>query len=275
MWLTAAVLSFGLLGADPQGAAPQPEVKPEAKADAQPEAKAPAKEAAPNRVRAMGPRHVQPRHHAHQENGRIWVSRPFIGPGPSHPVLNCENPGPAAYGAHEGDRSRVVVRVGQQLITISPWERIGTEGLHWLERERVAWLRANGYCGGVRTFRNDAFAPAHHPAQPMHAPPHAGGGMMEEDFLTVQPALHQLHIQPRATIRLPADAPRFRGRMQVWRPAYSPTVRASYSVCWERPGVSTVRGEASDGSVIRVLPLAEQTVTAAKVAGTQVASAVK
>ena len=112
MWLTAAVLSFGLLGADPQGAAPQPEVKPEAKADAQPEAKAPAKEAAPNRVRAMGPRHVQPRHHAHQENGRIWVSRPFIGPGPSHPVLNCENPGPAAYGAHEGDRSRVVVRVG-------------------------------------------------------------------------------------------------------------------------------------------------------------------
>ncbi|MFO0831812.1 MAG: hypothetical protein U0637_08195 [Phycisphaerales bacterium] len=200
-------------------------------------------------------------------NGRDWVSRPMIGPGPTRPVHSCENPGPAAYGAGEFDHQRIVVRVGQQLITISPWQRIEMPGLHWLERERILWLKAHNYCSGVRTFRNDAYYRPE-PERPGHGPWHdpgherpvrerpadapAGGGMLGDDVVTMAGSPAPARIEPRAVIRLPDDAPRFRGRMRVMAPRVE-----TYQVCSERPGVATVRGEWSDGSVIRVLPKAD------------------
>jgi hypothetical protein len=61
-------------------------------------------------------------------------------------------------------------------------------------------------------------------------------------------------IQPRATIRLPDDAPRFRKRMQVFAPSAPRTERYLGQSCSNETRVLTVRGESSDGTLIRVLP---------------------
>lgn len=203
------------------------------------------------------------------KNGRTWNGRSFIGPGPSGHQRSCEVPGPAAYGASGCDQQRIVVRVGQQLITISPWQRIEMPGLHWLERERILWLKAHNYASGVRTFRNDAYsggdcgdgcgsgcssgccaqgAPAAAPQQ------QTGTDAAAEEVVTMRgtPALAPVRIEPRATIRLPDDAPRFRSKMRVMAPNVNAYVASN-----DRPGVTTVRGEWTSGTVIKVLPIAK------------------
>lgn len=203
------------------------------------------------------------------KNGRTWNGRSFIGPGPSHHKQSCEVPGPAAYGASGCDQQRVVVRVGQQLITISPWQRIEMPGLHWLERERILWLKAHNYASGVRTFRNDAYsggncgdgcgsgctsgccaqgAPAAAPQQ------QTGTDTGAEEIVTMRgtPAVTPVRIEPRATIRLPDDAPRFRSKMRVMAPNVNAYVASN-----DRQGVTTVRGEWTSGTVIKVLPIAK------------------
>lgn len=203
------------------------------------------------------------------KNGRSWNGQAFIGPGPSHHRQSCEVPGPAAYGASGCDQQRVVVRVGQQLITISPWQRIEMPGLHWLERERILWLKAHNYASGVRTFRNDAYsggdcgdgcgsgctsgccaqgAPAAAPQQ------QTGADAGAEEIVTMRgtPAVTPVRIEPRATIRLPDDAPRFRSKMRVMAPNVNAYVASN-----DRQGVTTVRGEWTSGTVIKVLPIAK------------------
>ncbi len=196
------------------------------------------------------------------KNGRPWASRAIIGPDSPPAGGLCEVPGPASYGAPEWDHQRIAVVVGQQMITISPWQRIEMPGLHWLECERILWLKAHNYCSGVRTFRNDAYqAPGHDwpmhegvlppPPPPPVPAPGGQGGMLDDEVVTMRGTAAPTRIEPRAVIRLPDDAPRFRSKMRVMAPA----IRA-YQVCCDQPGVQTVRGEWSDGSVIQVLPKA-------------------
>ncbi len=272
MFLAAAVVSLSSFAPQSQPVEPAAQTeKPAAEvqqADGAPNAERPAR--ARGMMRApMGPR---PMHRV--SNGREWVSRPMIGPGPSPRPMSCDNPGPAAYGADEFDHSRFAVKVDQQIVFYSPWERITTPGLYKAERARGLWLEQHGYVAGVRTFRNDAFAPRPRPmmrdAAP--APMHRDGGMMDEtEMVTARPVGNDLRIEPRAVIRLPADAPRFRGKMRVMR-----ATAQSVAVCTNSPGVDTVRGEASGGGVIRVLPAATEVVNAeSPKAETSVASAAK
>jgi hypothetical protein len=197
------------------------------------------------------------------QNGRPWVSRGIIGPEYQRSHRSCEVPGPSVYGAPEWDHQRIAVRVGQQVIFISPWQRIEMPGLHWLERERILWLKAHNYASGVRTFRNDAYdvpEPMHRPvrehAAPLMPPAPRDGGMLEgeEEVVTMRGTPAPARIEPRATIRLPDDAPRFRAKMRVM----APRVNAVIATGEARDGVTTVRGEWSNGTVIRVLPVAKQ-----------------
>lgn len=122
-------------------------------------------------------------------NGRLWISVPVIG-GMSGPWPRGHgNPGPHAYGASWDHAAVVYARVGTQVIALDPWTALGSEGLGHLERARQAWLKERGYVGGVRTFVNDAVI---------------WGDRQVAAAIT-----------PRATIEVPADAPRHRSRMQV------------------------------------------------------------
>lgn len=186
-------------------------------------------------------------------NGREWVS--------SHD--SCCHSGASAYGVHDDDDTRILVRVGNVQVGISPWKRIDAFGLRHLEDARNRWLHAHGFTGGVRTFRNDAYAPAH-----QHA--HAEGGLVRlpaaDDRLEVRALPIRESIQPRATITLPVETPRFRQRMRVdagsncAAPVIVVRRRAAFAnqiadCAWRgNAGVATIRGEASASGVIRVLP---------------------
>jgi hypothetical protein len=188
-------------------------------------------------------------------NGREWVS--------SHD--SCCPSGASAYGVHDDDDTRILVRVGNVQVGISPWKRIDAFGLRHLEDARNRWLHAHGFTGGVRTFRNDAYAPAHD-----HAHAHAEGEFSRlpaaDERLEVRASPARETIQPRATITLPVETPRFRQRMRVDSGnCASPVIvvrrRAPFAnqiadCDWRgNSGVITVRGEASaSAGVIRVLP---------------------
>ena len=65
-----------------------------------------------------------------------------------------QNPGRLAYGAADADNTQVRARVGNVVVTISPWEKIDAEGLTNLERARQQWLKERGYTQSVRSFTN-------------------------------------------------------------------------------------------------------------------------
>ena len=65
-----------------------------------------------------------------------------------------ENPGRLAYGAEGACDERVHLRVYNQYVSISPWQRVEGEGWSNFEAARQQWLAERGYTGGVRTFVN-------------------------------------------------------------------------------------------------------------------------
>lgn len=131
-------------------------------------------------------------------NGREWIGRPIIGPRTSEWPLDWAAPGPAAYGADEFDGSSVYALVGQTVVAFSPWEAFEGIGLQHLEAARQDWLREQGFTGGVRTFRNEAY-----------------NGR-------TRIAAHK--IEPRATIQLGPEITKFKSRMQVRSPMKSDSI---------------------------------------------------
>lgn len=128
------------------------------------------------------------------QNGMLWSVRPILGAIPNGPYpVYTGNPGAEKYGAYGDDDHTVWVKVGGICVTISPWDRITATGLENFEQVRGAWLRENGYLGGVRTVVNDLY---HYGPQ--------GGAVASKEM-----------PKPVMTIDVPEDMPRFRSRMQV------------------------------------------------------------
>jgi hypothetical protein len=179
------------------------------------------------------------------ENGRVWVGRSIIGPGPSPQRVHCEVPGPAAFGVRADDRTTILVQLGTIKVGISPWQRLEGRANRRLEDARNQWLYEAGYTTGVRTFVNDAYAVAPQAvtrdlqptdqaltfSQPEHAQPVRG-----------------VEIQPRATIRIPADAPRFRKRMHVQR--CEPAIIVASCEGQDQVRTVTGRGNASAPTIV-------------------------
>lgn len=97
-----------------------------------------------------------------------------------------ENPGKVSYGAANAGRDHVLVKVGPQVVRISPWQHVEGEGWSNFERARNQWLAERGYTGGVRTFVN--------PAR-LRAMTQQGAAASAQAARTEQP-------KPSATIRL-------------------------------------------------------------------------
>ena len=135
-------------------------------------------------------------------NGRLWVGESIIGGAPERYPVAWGDPGPTAYGADDRDFSCVYAKVGEVVSSLSPWEYVQGRGARSLEASRAKWLRDNGYTGGVRTFVNDLYLMRHDD----------DSGMMASAEDAAKPAGLP---QPRATIQLPLDQPRFKARMQV------------------------------------------------------------
>lgn len=148
-------------------------------------------------------------------NGRMWVTRPIIG-GMDAWAVDEGAPGASAYGAFDRQDTDVQVRVLHTVIGVNAWESIDKPGLAHLEQARQFWLREQGYTGGVRTFVNDAVL-WNHPQ----------GRETREAAATPRPAVNPLiepagEIQPRATIRVPAEWPRtHRIRVEATAPGAS------------------------------------------------------
>jgi hypothetical protein len=134
-------------------------------------------------------------------NGRLWVSRPLIGPEPGPILPHFGPPGPDHYGAVDNPYAGVPVRVGHIVVTVSAWERIDKPGMQRFEDARQFWLRENNYTGGVRTFVNDLhlWIPPEPRAMRSDEDPGTAGGIPE----------------PRATIRVPEGTPRQRRPLRV------------------------------------------------------------
>lgn len=140
-------------------------------------------------------------------NGRLWISRPIIGGMAEDYPLAWGDPGPAAYGADEYDGSTVHATIGQTDVAFSPWEHVQGRGNKSLAMSRNKWLRDHGCTGGVRTFVNDLFS---------HYYTTSGQRVsMAQAEAQDPPQQEQGGVQPRATIHIPLDQPRFRSRMQV------------------------------------------------------------
>ncbi|VAX42618.1 hypothetical protein MNBD_PLANCTO03-962 [hydrothermal vent metagenome] len=97
------------------------------------------------------------------------------------------NPGKLAYGAADAHHSKVKVKVGSLVVSLSPWQQIEGEGWANFERGRQQWLAEHGYTGGVRTFVSPARVRAIQAAQASGA--HASESKSES-------------CEPSATIRL-------------------------------------------------------------------------
>ncbi len=210
-----------------------------------------------------------PTGHAPQ-NGRLWQSKNvFIGPGPSpsHLSANCEEPGPTAFGLSANDRTTILVQVGTVKVGISPWQRLEGRANRRYEDARLNWLYERGYTTGVRTFVNDAYA------QPPAAAATRDLQPLDDAYtLNTQPAANQPvrfeDIQPRATIRIPADAPRFRKRMHV-QSHCQPVV---YIACNGERQVQTITGRGNSYEPTRVIT-SQPVVAAPAPAPTTVATA--
>ena len=133
-------------------------------------------------------------------NGRLWIGDINIGPVNQSWPMAFGDPGPASYGAAGHESDRVFAKIGHTAVGISPWTAINCEGLHDLEYARNTWLAERGFVGGVRTFINDLYL-----AQYMGE--------------SAAPAKVGTKIQPRGTIQLPEDMPRFKSREQVMHEA--------------------------------------------------------
>jgi hypothetical protein len=132
---------------------------------------------------------------------RVWIgrtarSREGDGGSPRSP-LDWRSPGPAAYGAAEDDASVAYIRVGHNIVAISPWER---QSFSRLEEGRRQWLDEHGYTGGVRTFVSDESIRLVR-----------SEGMREP--LASKPA--RAEPEPRLIIELPEDMPRQKSRLRV------------------------------------------------------------
>jgi len=134
-------------------------------------------------------------------NGRVWIGRTARsreGAAPEY-ALDWRRPGPAAYGAAEDDSSTAYIRIGHNIVGISPWE---TQSFSRLEEGRRQWLDERGFTGGVRTFVSDA------------ALRQAGSGEgVDASPVAVRPAATD--PEPLIIIELPEDQPRQKSRMRV------------------------------------------------------------
>jgi hypothetical protein len=174
-------------------------------------------------------------------NNREWVSRGVT----RHyaPALHWGGPGPAHYGAHEYDFSRVYVRRGAAMIVVSPWVSLDSNGMRQVERARIEWLREMGYVGGVRTFRN-------------WRADMDGDGVIDreqdrereevvDDQTRARPrSIDELRpgidFHPAATIRVPDHIRRARPRFQVIRPVEAPETVAQIETPKVQPEVEPV-----------------------------------
>jgi len=205
----------------------------------------------PGQVRVLGTYSTNHAEFHGQENGKLWHSRALIGPEPTPRAINHEVPGPLAYGAPEDDRTVILVRVGMTSFGISPWQRIEGRALRRLEDARLKWLNDNGYGSGVRTFVNDAFAPRHeHAVADLQQLPAA-----EAQLVEAAPA-NARDIQPRATIRIPADTPRFRKRMEVQRKTSQPSIVVASATSTGSVQVSSITGRGNSFTPTLVVPKA-------------------
>ncbi len=163
-------------------------------------------------------------------NGRLWVSRPRMG-GLEVWARDSGSPGAEAYGAFGLEDASFTARIDGLFkhtpvlaFEISPWQHIDAHDpspysnpysratrivAGRLEEQRQKWLRDQGFTDGVRTFMNDATVWG------VHAGEEAEARIPE----------------PAATIQLPPDMPRNKGRLRVdAEPAAAPapeTLRAA------------------------------------------------
>jgi hypothetical protein len=143
-------------------------------------------------------------------NGKVWIGRPLIGGVDTGDKATSHA---SEYGAYDERTGRVYISVPglfpfqTSIVTaIDPWQKQNDRSTvrnDWsnpysnahnkladrLEEARQAWLKDNGYVGGVRTFVNDATL---YRTKPENAPQSNGEGK----------------IEPRATIQLSPDAAR-------------------------------------------------------------------
>jgi hypothetical protein len=187
-------------------------------------------------------------------SGSVWQSEHvFIGPDPvqRHWSGRCEEPGPSAFGVSAHDRTTIFVQVGTQKIGISPWQRLEGRAMRRFEDARNQWLHERGYFTSVRTFVNDAYVqPTHTATRELQS--HDDALTMIDSTVPGAPVRFEA-IQPRATIRIPADAPRFRKRMHVRSTCESAVIVA----CGERRAgekqVTTLTGRGNAREVTRVV----------------------
>lgn len=182
-------------------------------------------------------------------NGRAWIGRTArsrAGDG-GHPeyALDWRSPGPAAYGAAEDDGSTAYIRIGHNIVGISPWE---TQSFSRLEEGRRQWLDERGYTGGVRTFVSDA-------AMRLARADEAGNG----EPLAVKPAADRSDPEPRVILELPEDMPRQKSRMRV--------------DAGEKPAVKTIGTQPTPRTAHRPSVVHVPSTPAAEATGEQVADA--
>ena len=133
-------------------------------------------------------------------NGRLWIGDINIGPVNQSWPMAFGDPGPTSYGAAGHEFDRVYAKIGHTAVGISPWVAFNAEGLHDFEYARNTWLAERGFVGGVRTFVNDLY-------------------LGEWLGVPTETAKMGSKTQPRGTIQLPEDMPRFKSREQVMHEA--------------------------------------------------------
>jgi hypothetical protein len=85
-------------------------------------------------------------------SGRVWLARPVTRGWSSDNGGTDLQVASGAYGADAGVSQLVSARVGALRIGLDPWRPVVGEGRRELEAVRLAWLRREGYVGGIRTF---------------------------------------------------------------------------------------------------------------------------